>query len=374
MSISDSVLRNEEKAIFKLRELYSGYGYQRYKVSKFEEYDLYARNKSFLISENILTFTDTNGKLMALKPDVTLSIIKNLGKDDAVHKLYYNENVYRTSAAADGYREIMQTGLECVGKIDIYSICEVILLAQKSLDLISEENILDVSHMGFMLGLMDNLGIEGEDADLLVELVGHKNIPAIRSFCEDRGISEIETDEVTMIASLYAPIKDALLKLRSLVRGEKMRAAYDELLGICKMLERSGNVDKIYLDFSTVNDMSYYNGVIFKGFVNGIPDGILSGGRYDSLMKKLGRDAGAIGFAVYLDMLERLSFDNARYDVDTVILYGADSDMAKVFETAEALRGEGKSVRAERGETTRQRCRQILKGSKEGVEALETND
>lgn len=374
MSISDSVLRNEEKAIFKLRELYSGYGYQRYKVSKFEEYDLYARNKSFLISENILTFTDTNGKLMALKPDVTLSIIKNLGKDDVTHKLYYNENVYRTSAAADGYREIMQAGLECVGKIDVYSICEVILLAQKSLELISSENILDVSHMGFMLGLLDNLGIYGEDADILIDLVGHKNIPAIRSFCENKGISEVETNEVTMIASLYAPIKDALATLRSLVRGEKMRTAYDELSGICKILETSGNVDKIYIDFSTVNDMSYYNGVIFKGFVNGIPDGILSGGRYDSLMKKLGRDAGAIGFAVYLDMLERLSYDSAKYDVDTVILYGAESDMAKVFETTERLRAEGKSVRAERGEATSQRCRQLLRVSGEGVETLETND
>lgn len=374
MSISDFVLRNEEKAIFKLRELYSGYGYQRYKVSKFEEYDLYARNKSFLISENILTFTDTNGKLMALKPDVTLSIIKNLGKDDVTHKLYYNENVYRTSAAADGYREIMQAGLECVGKIDVYSICEVILLAQKSLELISSENILDVSHMGFMLGLLDNLGIYGEDADILIDLVGHKNIPAIRSFCENKGISEVETNEVTMIASLYAPIKDALATLRSLVRGEKMRAAYDELSGICKILETSGNVDKIYIDFSTVNDMSYYNGVIFKGFVNGIPDGILSGGRYDSLMKKLGRDAGAIGFAVYLDMLERLSYDSAKYDVDTVILYGAESDMAKVFETTESLRAEGKSVRAERGDTTSQRCRQLLRVSGEGVETLETND
>ena len=73
-------------------------------------------------------------------------------------------------------------------------------------------------------------------------------------------------------------------------------------------------------------------------------------------------------------MLERLSFDNSRYDVDTVILSGADSDMAKVFEIAEALRGEGKSVRAERGESTAQRCGQLLKVSKEGVEALEAND
>ena len=375
MSISDSVLRNEEKAIFKLRELYSRYGYQRYKVSKFEEYDLYARNKSFLISENILTFTDTDGKLMALKPDVTLSIIKNLGKDEEItHKLYYNENVYRTSASADGFREIMQTGLECIGKIDIYSVCEVILLAQKSLELISEENILDLSHMGFMLGLMDNLGIDGVDADSLIDLVAHKNIPAIRSFCAEKGISDAELDDICKVTSLYAPIKEALEVLRSMVRGEKMRAAYDELSGICEILARSGNIDKIYIDFSTVNDMSYYNGVTFKGFVNGIPDGILSGGRYDRLMRKMGKDSGAIGFAVYLDMLERLSTNEKRYDVDAVLLYSSDEDVARVFEIADEQRALGKTVKAVCGDSSVFRCKELMRVAEGGVEILETND
>ena len=88
------VLRDDERAVFALRALYGKYGYAQYKMSKFEEYDLYALNKEFLVSDNVITFTDTDGKLMALKPDVTLSIIKN-GKDTekAVQKVFYNENV-----------------------------------------------------------------------------------------------------------------------------------------------------------------------------------------------------------------------------------------------------------------------------------------
>ena len=113
MILSDKTFREDEKAIYKLRELYRSYGYSHYRVSKFEEYDLYARNKSFLVSENLLTFTDTNGKLMALKPDVTLSIIKNVVANDEVsYKLYYDERVYRTTSAGDGFREIKQIGLE----------------------------------------------------------------------------------------------------------------------------------------------------------------------------------------------------------------------------------------------------------------------
>ena len=71
------LFKNEEKAIFALRALYKQYGYLPFKMSKFEEYDLYVQNKDFLVSDRVITFNDTNGKLLALKPDVTLSIIKN---------------------------------------------------------------------------------------------------------------------------------------------------------------------------------------------------------------------------------------------------------------------------------------------------------
>ena len=103
MLIDDRVMNGQERISFMLRSLYSQHGYERYRMSKFEEYDLYSRNKDFLFSEGVITFTDTTGRLMALKPDVTLSIVKNR-KDTpgSLQKLYYHENVYRVSGAADG--------------------------------------------------------------------------------------------------------------------------------------------------------------------------------------------------------------------------------------------------------------------------------
>ena len=121
----DYILRSEEKAIFKLRNLYESYGYRPFKMSRFEEYDLYTRNKDFLVSDSIITFTDTNGVLMALKPDVTLSIIKDSTDiTGSVKKVYYNENVYRVSKGTQSFKEIVQTGLECLGDVDEYIICE----------------------------------------------------------------------------------------------------------------------------------------------------------------------------------------------------------------------------------------------------------
>ncbi len=63
---AETLLKPEETISFALRALYSGYGYSQYKMRKFEEYDLYARNKDFLISDDIITLTETGGKLTAL--------------------------------------------------------------------------------------------------------------------------------------------------------------------------------------------------------------------------------------------------------------------------------------------------------------------
>ena len=86
--MNESILKNEEKAILKLRSLYRAYGYLPFKMSKFEEYELYVRNKDFLISDGIITFNDTDGKLLALKPDVTLSIVKNAVDEQGCKQKY----------------------------------------------------------------------------------------------------------------------------------------------------------------------------------------------------------------------------------------------------------------------------------------------
>ena len=118
--IDDKILKNEEKAVFALRSLYKRYGYLPFKMSKFEEYDLYLKNKDFLVSDRVITFNDVSGKLLALKPDVTLSIIKNTRDMPGVkQKVYYNENVYRVSSDTGHFGEIMQAGLECIGDMTL---------------------------------------------------------------------------------------------------------------------------------------------------------------------------------------------------------------------------------------------------------------
>lgn len=98
MNLEIQSLRRAEAATLRLRGLYESYGYRKYRMGRFEEYSLYAANKSFLLGENVPTFTDLDGRLMALKPDVTLSIAKNTKADkNTCEKVYYLESVYRES-------------------------------------------------------------------------------------------------------------------------------------------------------------------------------------------------------------------------------------------------------------------------------------
>ncbi|MBE7023278.1 MAG: hypothetical protein E7412_02310 [Ruminococcaceae bacterium] len=373
MSLNDRVFENDERIIFKLRELYSKYGYMKYRMSKFEEYDLYVRNKDFLVSENIITFTDVDGKLMALKPDVTLSIIKNSRDTSGVQKMYYNENVYRASNDTRAFKEIMQTGLEAFGDIDSYCISEVVLLAAKSLECISNDYILDISHMGIISEALDSIKVSEKGRRSMLKSLGEKNMSGISAVCREEGLEEADAELLKKLVAIYGEPDEVLTKLKTVTRGERFDSAIRELEDITEVLSQNGCADKIRIDFSVINDMSYYSGVVFKGFVNGVPGGVLSGGQYDNLMKKMNRKSGAIGFAVYLDVLERLYEDNHGFDVDAVLVYEEGARLCDISRAVKKITEGGETVVAQKTKPEKIRYKRLLKLCGTEVETVENN-
>lgn len=341
-------MEQDEQVVQRLRELYRRYGYTQYKMSKFEPYDLYVRNKSFLVSEDILTFTNADGRLMALKPDVTLSIVKNAREGAGLQKVYYSENIYRTSSMTREFREIMQTGLECVGEIDLVAMGEVLQLAARSLETISGDYLLDVSHLGFVAGLLDAAGAEEGDRDRLLKLMGEKNAAAFGRTCRELGLDPDASEDLCQLIPLYGPPEALFPALEEMVRGEEMEEALRELREVCALVPEG----RLRLDFSVVNDMDYYNGFIFRGYLPGLPSRVLSGGRYDNLLRQMGRGDGAIGFAVYMNLLERLERPEPGWDADVLLLYGDGTPAREVFREAERCRRAGQSVRVERQKPT----------------------
>ena len=301
------IMTREELIAFSLRALYKSAGYAMFRMSKFEEYDFYARNKDFLVSNNIITFTDTDGRLMALKPDVTLSIIKSSDASvEAPVKVYYNENVYRISRGTKSFKEINQAGIECIGDVDDTNIAQVISLAARSLGVISENYVLELSNLDVVSSILNAYFMSDAARVELMRLLGEKNYFGVREICEREGLSDEASEIVGNLVSLYGPAGAVKDKLSAFSVNEAAKAEIDRLIFVIETLEAEGLADKICVDFSVMNDMNYYNGFAFRGFIEGIPTGILSGGQYDKLMSKMHKSSGGIGFAVYLDELSKL--------------------------------------------------------------------
>lgn len=337
MIIETDNLKYDEQAVFLLRSLYSKYGYKQYKMRKFEEYDLYVRNKDFLISDSVITFTDTNGKLMALKPDVTLSIVKNTkDSDGSVQKVYYDENVYRVSKGTHSYKEIKQAGLECIGDVDTYCVCEVLSLAVKSLMTISESCVVDVSDLAILFALYDYIGLSYEARKRMTSLISDKNTHEMKRLCEDMSVSAESTALLEELISYNGTPDEILPRLKAMAERIGAQTEFSEFESVVSSLDEELQ-SKLRIDFSVVSDINYYNGIVFKGFIDKIPDSVLSGGRYDSLMQSMSRKSKAIGFAVYIDMLERFNVKEREFDYAAVLLYSENDGISTVKSAAQKL-------------------------------------
>lgn len=357
----EKYLKGEEKIILSLRSLYSKYGYLPYKMNKFEEYDLYAKNKDFLVSDSIITFTGTNGKLLALKPDVTLSIIKNATEEKGTkNKVFYSENVYRISGGTREYKEIMQMGLECIGDIDLYDTYEVISLAKNSLESISSDFVLEISHMGVVSGVLSKITGDEEFCKKALECIEKKSTHTLLDLCQQYNISKPDAEAICSLASLYGTPDSVLQKLSLLEKSYDISEYTSELKEIWSLLEDDTNSDKIRFDFSIVNDMNYYNGIVINGFINGICECVLFGGNYDKLLYKMGKKCSGVGFAIYTDLLSSLNERPSEYDVDTLVIYNESTSPKKLKETVDSLILEGKSVSAQKSAPNKLRYKEKI--------------
>ena len=306
MGFDLSDLQPKERASFALRALYEAAGCRKYHMGRFEEYGLYQENRSFLSSEQVITFTDLDGRLLALKPDVTLSIAKTAQPAPGeTLKYYYHENVYRPSAESHTFKEIAQMGLEMLGAVGEAQVQQAVGLAAKSLEQLGADWVLELSHMGYLFGLLDALAVPETARPALLDLLREKNAHELRAAAKAAGLDDAGADTLCALLTLCGGCEETLARAEAFCKNDRMRAAAAELRALTRSLSAGGG--SVRLDLSLAGEMEYYNGLVFQGYLQGLPRPLLKGGRYDLLMQKFTPGADAIGFAVYLDELDRLS-------------------------------------------------------------------
>ncbi|MCQ2451838.1 MAG: ATP phosphoribosyltransferase regulatory subunit [Oscillospiraceae bacterium] len=330
----------EDRITQVLTNLYRSYGYSRYRMEKFEPYELYMANKNYL-QGGVIAFPDNTGKLMALKPDVTMSVVRNTRAEEKEKKVYYSENVFRMERDTQEYREIRQIGLEYIGGGDGYPEAETLLLAAESLKCLGRDFALCLSHADLVQALLE--GCIHSEAELKVVLQALRRHRPY-SIAELQ-LPELVADSIRTLITLPGDAREALACLRSMKTDREIRPIVQELETVVEVLEQAGFAANVKIDFSILNDTDYYNGISFVGYLDGIPKAVLAGGRYNNLMQRLGKNQGGIGFALYLGELIRSFAAPAETDADILLLYGSQP-ACRVLERVRAYTEQGFTVRA----------------------------
>jgi ATP phosphoribosyltransferase regulatory subunit len=226
-----------------------------------------------------------------------------------------------------------------VGDLGDYEIAEVALLAAKSMALLEKDFVLDLSHMGLVEAVLNSCEVAPGSRDAVMRCLRQKNAHELTALCP--GITPVAEEKLRLLLSTGGCPGQVIPKLQAVLTEEEEFSALQELQRLCCVLEQGGFGDSIRIDFSVGNDMKYYSGVVFKGYLEGLPSRILSGGQYDKLLQKMNRKSRAIGFALYLSMLERQNAAAEEWTVDTLILHSPDADPMELMTAAEQYAAEG---------------------------------
>lgn len=327
--------------------LFEKYGFRYTEVNQFEEYTLYLNHKSFFQAENLITFTNMDSNVLVLKPDITLSLAKNSQKEcmPVLQKLYYLDEIYRYDVDCGEYKALKQIGIEVMGQSTLYMNLEVIAMALDALACIDETYILDISHSGFLAGLFQSVNLSESTCEQLISAIDKKSIHDIELILGQENVDESFIDKMRQLIKRET-IDEKLETIQPWIENQTMQEAYEELLAIDHMLALLGKREKVNLDFSASGDLEYYNGLVLSGYIDGVSKRILTGGRYDNLMRKLNNENDAFGFALNLSQLCQNN-TIPKPTVDILIYYDEKTDPVALFGHVKTFMNANKSIRTE---------------------------
>lgn len=284
------------KAEDKLRRLNDLAGYQEVLVPDFAKAEIYREGIS---DEKMVVFL-LGSDLYALRPDFSTAIIHELvKKQQSAEKLLvaYFGKVFRKD---EGLHELYQAGVECFFDNSTDTDSDVINHAGKYLSALGfNDNIICIGLVQFVQGLVKKMQLSEDKITALIRAMQQHNHVTLKLFLQ-QNLSEQNYQEIwRMLTS-----RDNMLTLPLLAKHFPEVYYTSGIEALVKNLETN-----YVLDLSLVKSLDYYTGIVFDAYVPQYPYSILSGGRYDKLAAKYGRDFAAVGFAMNLNFIWENSND-----------------------------------------------------------------
>ena len=335
----------------KLSDLFVCRGYSEVMTPGIELYDVFDAMPMAIPADGMYKLTDDKGRLLVMRPDNTMPIARltatRLQNAVLPVRLYYAQDVYHLNHGLTGRNDQQfQAGVELIGAAGMRADLEMLSLAAEAIRLFADGEDtsfrIEIGHIGFFNALIAALEVEGEVRDEIRELIESKNYAALSDKLDALPADET-VNAIRRLPRLFGG-EEVLEKAATLCRNREAAQALEYLSRLYQSLCRLGLRDQVMIDLGMVHRNEYYTGVIFRGYVEGSGDAVVSGGRYDTLLQQFGPALPATGFGVNVDALTKVMLDKGEVDppmAPEALVYAQPGQEVAALKRVNDLIGEG---------------------------------
>lgn len=293
---------------YSIRKTLNIWSYDEIETPSIEYYDVFSDDSDLTPQEMMFKFFDQNGRILVLRPDMTIPVARLAAtkyKDvSGPLRFCYIGNTFRYNESGGGrQKEFTQAGAEILGEPGPNADAEVICTAIDCVLQTGLQNFkIDIGQVEFFKGLMEQAGFDQEISDKVRVFIEKKDYPGMDEVVKNIEMNEELKSMILNIPSYFGGLSlpDELLKSNL---SERCKNALNNLKQIIEIIKDYGYERYVSVDLGMVQSLNYYTGVIFKGFTHGVGFPIISGGRYDRLVSKFGKEMPATGFSTGINLL-----------------------------------------------------------------------
>ena len=338
--------------------VFEGWSYEEVLTPSVDYYALFEQGMGVAEAQGSFRFTDSDGRMLSLRPDVTSSVARVaatlLADANRPLRLCYAAPVFRQQqqSHAEWRRENTQLGCELIGAGGSAADTEVLLLAAEILQRIglADSFCMTINDVGIFNGLLDELRLDAVSREHLRRLVDTRDNTELNRFLDRLPATSATKQSISTLTQLTGK-RDVLEKARVVVSSKESLASVNKLLELWNVIESLGQQNLFEVDLADVSSLDYYTGLSFKVFVRGVGYRVGRGGRYDGLTANFGNSEPAVGFVLNLDSLvEVLGRNGSANGLGTRQIKSiAVSELTKTFAEALRRRANNEQIRIEPG-------------------------
>jgi ATP phosphoribosyltransferase regulatory subunit len=331
-----------ERIVF---ETFHGWSYEEILLPVYDAYALFAQSMGSSPAEPTYCFTDIEGELLALRPDLTSLVARTVAtrcRDwPRPIRLCYGGEVFRnTHATRRVASATWQLGAELFGNDRLEADVEVLLVALEALERLRLQHVQVVlGHAGILDGIAEELGLSAEQCATLRNLIDRRQYRALADWFREQSAPTFWLDLLTVYGQTAA-----LRHLRAQTNNHYILAALEDIEHVFDVVATLGIADHLIFDASAVGRLGYYTGMTFHMYVPGSGLAVGSGGRYDALTRLFGANEPAVGFQLSLDQLVRVTPALPIPTPQTIALEADSDDLTAAFQHARQCRQAGERI------------------------------